>query len=92
MRKDTHEEFIQITDKDGKTSNAFISGVPDKCQHDDDGEAMWFNDEGKYFKESEMPKDKEEFVKFMDKHDLRGSCVSCSKCGKPFEIDLFNCE
>lgn len=92
MRKDHHEEFIQITDKDGKVSNAFITGVPDKCQHDDDGEEMHFNDAGQYFKESELPKDMDERIKFMDEHKLNGGCVSCSKCGKPFEIDLFNCE
>lgn len=89
MRKDTHDEFISIKHKDGSVTNAFMSGVPDKCQHDDDGEEMWFNDAGQYFKKSEMPTDEKEFIEFMDKHSLRGSCVSCSKCGKPYEIDLF---
>ncbi|MBK7362788.1 MAG: hypothetical protein IPJ01_10870 [Micavibrio sp.] len=92
MRKNHHEEFISFKDKDGNVSNAFITGVPDKCQHDDDGEMMHFNDAGQYFKESELPKGDKERMEFMDKHDLRGGCVSCSKCGKPFEIDLFNCE
>jgi hypothetical protein len=91
MRKDTHGEFI--TGKvDGKPFSAFIDGVPDKCQHDDKGEELSFNDAGEYFKASEIPNHEinyDAWIKFQDEHKIRGGCVSCSKCGKPFEPDMF---
>lgn len=92
MRKDTHSEFIS-GEIDGKPFTAFISGVPDKCQHDDDGEMLSFNDEGEYFKDSDMPDPKthyDDWVKFQEDHKINGGCVSCSKCGKPFTPDFFN--
>lgn len=95
MRKDHHEEFISFKDKDGNVSNAFITGVPDKCDHDDNGEELSFNAIGQYFKASDMPNPKTNYdawVKFQEDNKINGGCTSCSKCGKPFEIDLFNCE
>ena len=75
--KGKHEEFINL----GNGSHAFITGVPDDHEHDDKGEIIYFGDGGR-FKESELPKDIEEKHKFMDKHRLNGSSVSCSICGK----------
>jgi hypothetical protein len=92
MRKDTHSALLQIKDDKGNVSTAFVSGIPDKCEHDDNGETMQFNDAGEYFKESEIPDHKtnyDEWLAFTTKHRLTGGCVSCSKCGKPFELDLF---
>lgn len=83
MRKDTHEEFIKVGD-----FSAFITGVPDTCQHDDDGETLHFNDKGRYWKDSELPDDHEEKIKFMKDNRINGGCVSCSKCGKPFTPDF----
>mgnify|MGYP001588204718 CR=1 FL=1 len=90
MRKDKHEELVTF-EHEGKRFSAYITGVPDKCQHDDEGEQYVFNDEGKYWKQSEIPdykKDNEAYMKFMNENEMRGGCVSCSKCGKPYEPDL----
>lgn len=92
MRKDTHSDLIS-GEIDGKKFTAFIDGIPDKCEHDDNGEVLSFNDAGQYFKESEMPDHKTDYdawVKFQEDNKINGGCVSCSKCGKPFELDLFN--
>lgn len=86
--KGKHTEIITIT-HGGKKSTAILSGVPDKCEHDSDGEEMFFNDAGRYWKRSQLPKGKANAIKFMDKHRINGSCVSCSKCGKPFEPDFY---
>ena len=88
MRKDTHEEFI-VGQIDGEKYSAFVTGVPDKCKHDDAGEIMHFNDNYEYWKESELPKDEDEKLEFMEKNRINGGCVSCSKCGKPFTPDLY---
>lgn len=85
MRNDTHT--VIISDKENKTV-AILSGVPDECKHDDDGEGLYFNDEGKYWKESELPADQQERHKFMKENKINGGCVSCSKCGKPFTPDF----
>lgn len=63
----THGAFIQF--QDGGT--AFIDGIPDTCQHDDDGPVLSFNNDGEYFKDSEMPDyktDPEGWYKFQDDH------------------------
>lgn len=90
MRKNTHDEFFSI-EHDGKIITGFMSGVPDKCQHDDDGPMLHFNDDGEYFKESDMPDyktDPEGWEAFNKEHRLTGGCCSCSKCGKPYELDI----
>lgn len=84
----THGAFIQF--KDGST--AFVDGIPDACDHDDNGPALSFNDRGEYFKDSEMPDyhtDYDAWLKFQQDHDIRGGCVSCSKCGKPYSPPLY---
>lgn len=62
---------------------AFVCGIPDKCNHDIDGERMYFNDEFKTFKESELPKERNARLKFMQQNELFGQSHSCSKCKKP---------
>lgn len=87
-----HSAFIQ-GQINGEKFSAFIDGIPDKCKHDDNGEILSFNDKGEYFKESEMPNPKTDYdnwLLFQEKHEIRGGCVSCSKCGKPFEPDFFD--
>jgi hypothetical protein len=85
---DTHGAFIELPDG----SRAFIDGIPDKCEHQWDGPGLSFNDAGEYFKNSDMPdyhSDPDGWYKFQEDHKIRGGCVSCSKCGKPFEPPMF---
>ncbi|HMG16747.1 MAG TPA: hypothetical protein VK590_14925 [Saprospiraceae bacterium] len=88
MRNDTHGALII-----GDGFSAFVDGIPDKCEHDDNGPVLSFNSEGEYFKDSEMPDYKtnpDGWRKFQDAHKINGGCVSCSKCGKPYTPDFFN--
>lgn len=88
MRNDTHGAFVK-----GKNFTAFIDGIPDKCEHDDNGPLLSFNDAGEYFKDSDMPDRKTNYKaweKFQKDHKINGGCVSCSKCGKPYTPDFFN--
>jgi len=88
----THSAFIS-GEIGGSKFTAFVDGIPDKCEHDDNGEILSFNHLGQYFKDSEMPNpqtDYDAWVEFQEKHKINGGCVSCSKCGKPFEPDFFN--
>ena len=72
---------------------AFVDGIPDKCQHVWDGETLHFNDEGEYFTDSEVPDNKlnegRDAYEFYTLHQISGACASCSKCGKPFEPDIW---
>lgn len=91
MKNNKHSAFVS-GEINGSKFNAFIDGIPDKCDHDDNGEVLAFNDNGEYFKESEMPDyhtNYNAWLEFQEKHKIRGGCVSCSKCGKPFEPDFF---
>ena len=91
MDNDTHGEFYS-GEIEGKKFSMFIDGVPDKCKHDDDGDVLYFNNNGEYFKESEMPNhhaDYEGWLKFQKEHKITGGCVSCSKCGKPFSPPMY---
>lgn len=90
MRKDTHEEFIVAENEKGERISMFVSGVPDKCKHDDNGEVMYFNNEGQFWKENELPLDEDERIEFMEVNNINGGCVSCSKCGKPFTPDVWS--
>ena len=86
-RDDTHGECIM-----GEGFAYFIDGVPDKCEHDDDGPTLSFNSNGEYFRDDEMPDHKTDlkgWIKFQEDHNIRGGCVSCSKCGKPYSPDMF---
>lgn len=86
----THSETI--TDKDSKPI-AFVDGIPDKCDHVWDGDGYVFNDDGEYFKNSEVPdiklNDGKDLHEFYILHSIRGGCVSCSKCGTPYEPDFW---
>ena len=60
----THSAIL--TDKAGKPF-VFIDGIPDRCNHVWDGETLHFNNDGEYFKDSEVVGLKPEFVKLLDK-------------------------
>ena len=45
----THSAFIS-GEINGSKFTAFVDGIPDKCEHDDNGEILSFNDLGQYFK------------------------------------------
>lgn len=84
-----HGEFVHLPG----IGNAFIDGIPDKCEHDDSGPVLAFNEAGEYFKHSDMPDyftDYEGWLKFQKDHKINGGCVSCSKCGKPFSPPMFD--
>lgn len=71
----------------GKNFSVFIDGIPDQCDHDDNGPELLFNEEGQYFKTSEVPDfktDPDACDRFWKENKINGGCVSCSKCGKPF--------
>lgn len=61
-----------------------------KCESggecDTDGDTLLFNDKGEYFKCTEDSYTED----FFKKHEIRGSCSSCSKCGKPFTPPMFD--
>ncbi len=91
MHNTTHTNFItgQIN---GEPFSAFVTGVPDTCEHDSIGPILVFTDEGDYFKESDIPDHDTDFLAheiFFQDHSIRGSCTSCSKCNKPFEFNPF---
>lgn len=91
MQNNTHAAVL--TDEEGRAI-AFIDGIPDTCEHDDNGEWLHFNSEGEYFKESELPPNElnagRNRYKFFVLHAINGGCCSCSKCGKPYTPDFFN--
>lgn len=92
MDSNTHSAYIVGENSDGIRVSAFIDGIPDKCEHNWDGETLSFNDAGEFFKDSEMPdhsSDPVGWVKFQEEHKINGGCVSCSKCGKPFYPPLY---
>ena len=99
MRKDTHTEFIAF-EHEGKKITAFMSGVPDKCQHDDNGGTVHTTRSGKYIFPATYPQwagytsrlRDPLIIAYQDSIDdpVLESGVSCSKCGKPWEPDLYN--
>lgn len=86
----THSAIL--TNKTG-TPVAFVDGIPDNCQHVWDGQMLYFNNEGEYFADSEVPdkklNDGRDADEFYTLHQISGACASCSKCGKPFEPDIW---
>lgn len=84
MRDDTHGEVIVAKD-----FVAFADGVPDKCQHDDAGPWLCFNDDGQYWTVAEMPMDAKGRYDFVVENRIIGGCCSCSKCGKPYTPDFW---
>lgn len=90
MQNNTHSAII-LTNT-GKPL-AFIDGIPDSCEHDSNGEELFFNNEGEYFPASASPNrelnDGRDLHEFFIIHKINGGCSSCSKCGKPFTPDFF---
>ena len=66
----------------GENFSAFVTGVKDDCEHDENGGWLSFDNDGNYYKESELTDE------ILPK--ISGGCVSCSKCGKPFTPDFFD--
>lgn len=91
----THSAIIQLSE--GVT--AFVDGIPDKCDHDDKGDVILWTHSGKniywhtYRQWAHLPTT--ERCKLIFKHHdeiddpIQGSCVSCSKCKKPFSPPMF---
>lgn len=82
--KSSHEEFIKLPNG----GHAFITGVPDSCDHDDkeivftlaNGEVLWERDYRKT-----TGKDTFEYVDNIAKNKntyINGQTCGCSKCGK----------
>ena len=84
MRNDTHTEIIGL----GNGVVAILTGVTDKCQHDDEGPELLFNNDGEYFKRSDVPEGDKAANEFWLINKISGGCVSCSKCGKPYTPDF----
>ncbi len=80
----THGEFIQ-----GDGWSAFIDGVPDECNHVWDGPSRIEFHDGAVMMESDLPSDPEELKKFMQGRSISCGYVTCSKCGKGYEPDLW---
>ena len=85
--KSTHEEFIKL-----QSGHAFITGVPDKCDHDDK-ETIYTMGNGLTLPRFRAlcPTDEAtwEFVqKWAERHNTycNGATSGCSKCGKVFSL------
>lgn len=95
MRKDTHTKIII-----GRDFSAIISGVPDKCKHDDLGSTVFQTASGKtitwktykewasYTSQMRDPLIMKRQEELMDPI-VQAGC-SCSKCGKAWEPDIYN--
>lgn len=90
----THGAFIQFPD----FSNAFVDGIPDKCDHDDNGPGYHFISYMGVGGFDELLLDtgqSQEDLWMLDLHlrafgkYLSGGCISCSKCGKPCGPPMF---
>src|SRR5688500_6193628 len=94
---DHHGEIITGT-IDGKPFSAFIDGVPDKCQHQWDGDTIFFTKSGKMITPHTFlkwagytAKMREPLIHAHQEHlgdPILEGAVSCSKCRKVFQPDL----
>lgn len=94
MDPNTHGSFIEFPDG----SRAFVDGIPDKCDHEWDGKGYHFvSYVGGGGMDEPIP-DTDQTQEELQQLDeelrkngkyLSGGCVSCSKCGKPFEPPLY---
>lgn len=95
MDNNTYGAFIQLPDG----AHAFIDGIPDQCEHDWDGKGYhiisciggggydeWIPDTTN---SAEEYYELDEELRLRGKY-ISGGCVSCSKCGKPFEPPMFD--
>lgn len=91
----THGAFMDL----GNGMTAFVDGIPDKCEHEWNGKGYHFVSfirgggsdtiiENTGQTQEELEKLDEELRK--EGKYLSGGCVSCSKCGKPFEPPMFD--
>lgn len=94
MDNNTHGAFISFPDG----STAFIDGIPDKCEHDDKGSGYHFiSGAGGWPYDELLPNtgQTQDDLMTLDLHlrafgqYISGGCVSCSKCGKPYEPPMF---
>lgn len=87
---DTHSAIL--TDESGRPI-AFVDGIPEKCSHEWNGQTLHFNNDGEYFADNAVPdhrlNDGRDAHEFYILHQIVGACASCSKCGKPFEPDIW---
>jgi len=86
--ENTHSEFIQ-----GEGWSAFVDGIPDTCQHEWNGEGESQFEDGEVVKDSVLFVDVEGGFE-INQEIAKGrfpvaGWVTCSKCGKPYEIDMF---
>lgn len=82
--KGTHEEFIKLPNG----GHAFVTGVPDKCDHDDK-ENIFTLANGEFLREKDYrcPTDEATLEYVWKEAERRGTSVNggtcgCSKCGK----------
>ncbi len=94
---DTHGEFI-TGEINGQPFSAFIDGVPDKCQHEWNGSGYDIISSIDYVSTEYVaaPPDETPEEYYRRDQELRKNgkyisdgCVSCSKCGKAFEPNLW---
>lgn len=93
MRNNKHGAVIKIGD-----SLAFIDGIPDKCQHDDVGSTIHVTASGKTITWKTFKKWASYTSQLRDpliiahqetiNDPVVSASVSCSKCGRPWEIDI----
>lgn len=91
----THGAFIQLPD--GAT--AFVDGIPDKCEHEWNGKGYHFvshinggGTDNLIPNTGQLQEELMELDELLRKEEkyLSGGCISCSKCGKPFEPSMFD--
>jgi hypothetical protein len=79
----SHTKFIHIDN----IGTAFVTGIPDKCQHDDNGSCFFLgNGDILYEKNYRCPTDEETYryiTKIAEDRNtyVCGGSVCCSKCG-----------
>lgn len=99
----THGEFQTIRINGGKPFTAFVDGIPDLCQHRWNGSTVFETKKGKTIDWKTYPAwrsytsiMRDELIQKLhgpegDQADdpIVGGGVSCSKCGKPYQPDMF---
>lgn len=84
----THEEFVRL--KDG--SHAFITGVPDKCEHDDNLVVYELSNGDQLYEKDHMcttSEDTYNHIEYLAEQrgaTIVGSTSACSKCRKIFTL------
>lgn len=95
MDNNTHGAFMNL----GNGMTAFVDGIPDECEHEWNGKGYHFvSFLGGGGMDSLMPDTGQTQDELMEMDEklrkegkyLSGGCVSCSKCGKPYEPPMFD--